>query len=983
GVAAPTASITSPAAPLVVAENATISLAGTGSDPNSSGVISTYAWHVTKDGNSFADLTGTSATLHVGTFGTYVIHFTVTDQYATSADVTRSVQVVVQPTAQITLLSPASGNVFAGDSVTVDGGSSLHQAGHSLGYTWTITNGGASVPFTTSGSSASFTAASGTQSYLVKLDVDDQGVHSATQATRTVTSSPAPLPVAHIANSGTVLVNVPVTLDSTGSASGDGGGFSCSWTVALHGGAAQTVTNAATCGTATFTPTVGGDYDVTLTVTDGHGSKQATATITASNVQVSIDAGAHQTAVLGGTVALTGSAAAIAGDSFTYAWTITSKPAGSTSAITNATSNTTAGLVVDAQGDFVVRLTATATDPQHPSGFAETTITVSPPLTSSTASLGFDAAIGSSVTASAVVTNNNAAPLTLQSVTLDGPAVADFALDAGNGCTPGLAVPHASPCTLVVRFTPSVAATRNANVTLAYAANGSPLVVALVGRGSPRPQGVLSSTNWNPAFDDTVLGSTNQKSVTLSNTSSGASAAPLTLASLAVTGAAAGDYQLGGDCAAATVLAPGASCTLAITFAPTATGARAAAVQIGLTNATNASATIALTGNGLPVPVPVVGFAPVPLNFGTQTVGGAYPAQTATVTNTGQAPLVIAGVTASGSGFAVKDASSCAGATLAAGARCHVDVSFTPSAVQDFDGTLAVASNAPGSPATLALHGTGTAAQAPVLAWSPAVTTLDFGTVQAGVVSATQSLTLTNQGPGGATLSFVNAVGAGSSAFSIRYDTCTALQPMFAGQSCRIDVQFVPAAAGARSATLQVVSNGSAPVPVTLSGTGSGGPALALALSTTAMDFGSVQMGTRSQPATLRLSNSGSGTVQVSAIQASGAFSVQGATCPATPFALQPGAECTVAVMFQPASSGAAAGTLTVQSDAQAQAGDVALTGHADQAPDLSSGGCSISRGDGVFDPTLWALGVLALAALALRARARRRDARGGRESAR
>jgi len=383
------------------------------------------------------------------------------------------------------------------------------------------------------------------------------------------------------------------------------------------------------------------------------------------------------------------------------------------------------------------------------------------------------------------------------------------------------------------------------------------------------------------------------------------------------------------------------------------------------------------------VPVPVVGFDPAPLNFGTQTIGGTYPAQTATITNVGQAPLVIAGVDASGGGFTVKDASTCSGATLAVGAKCHVDVSFTPTAVRDFDGTLAIASNAPASPATLALHGTGTAAQAPVLAWSPAATTLDFGTVQAGAVSATQSLTLTNQGPGGATLNFVNAVGAGSSAFSIKYDTCTALQPMFAGQSCRVDVQFAPAAAGARSATLQVVSNGSAPAPVALTGTGSGAPALSLALSTTAMDFGTVQMGTRSQPATLRLSNSGSGTVQVSAIQASGAFSVQGATCPAAPFALQPGAECSVAVTFQPSSSGAAAGTLTVQSDAQAQAGDVALTGNADPAPDLSSGGCSISRGDGAFDPTLWALGLLALAALALRARARRRDARGGRESAR
>jgi len=41
---------------------------------------------------------------------------------------------------------------------------------------------------------------------------------------------------------------------------------------------------------------------------------------------------------------------------------------------------------------------------------------------------------------------------------------------------------------------------------------------------------------------------------------------------------------------------------------------------------------------------------------------------------------------------------------------------------------------------------------------------------------------------------------------------------------------------------------------------------------------------------------------------------------------------------------------------------------------DLSSGGCSVTSRATVFDPTLWALGLLAVAALLYRRRMRQRD---------
>ena len=56
----------------------------------------------------------------------------------------------------------------------------------------------------------------------------------------------------------------------------------------------------------------------------------------------------------------------------------------------------------------------------------------------------------------------------------------------------------------------------------------------------------------------------------------------------------------------------------------------------------------------------------------------------------------------------------------------------------------------------------------------------------------------------------------------------------------------------------------------------------------------------------------------------------------------------------------------------QATPASTPLTGDGVEPADLSSGGCTLSDGASVFDPTLWALVVAALAGLAYRRRVRR-----------
>jgi hypothetical protein len=303
-----------------------------------------------------------------------------------------------------------------------------------------------------------------------------------------------------------------------------------------------------------------------------------------------------------------------------------------------------------------------------------------------------------------------------------------------------------------------------------------------------------------------------------------------------------------------------------------------------------------------------------------------------------------------------------------------VEISFAPTtAGADFNGTLRVTSNAAGSPHTAALHGRSTAAAVPSLVWEPLVSRLDFGQVTVGSVSATQSAMLRNRGPGGATLVLLNAVGADAATFSVAAGDCQVGQTLFEGQSCRVDVRFAPGTAGTKNATVQAASSGNAPSDLLLSGTGLGGPNPGLALSTASLTFGTVRVGAQSAPLELTLAANGSGVVRVLALTASDGFTVQTKSCPALPFTLQAGSECTVTVSFTPRAGGAATGQLTVSSDAaQGSTQQVALSGSGETPAELSSGGCSISRGRSGFDPTLALLALLAAAGLAYRRYQRR-----------
>ena len=128
----------------------------------------------------------------------------------------------------------------------------------------------------------------------------------------------------------------------------------------------------------------------------------------------------------------------------------------------------------------------------------------------------------------------------------------------------------------------------------------------------------------------------------------------------------------------------------------------------GAFDRSNGEVRLTVTGSLAPVTGPALSANPATLSFGTaQTVGTTSAPQTVTLTNPGTAATTVTGITSSNPAFAVT-----AGTfpiTIAAGATSTFTVRFTPTNTTAQTGTISVASNAPGSPLTIAVSGTGNA----------------------------------------------------------------------------------------------------------------------------------------------------------------------------------------------------------------------------------------------------------------------------------
>ncbi|HTE90109.1 MAG TPA: choice-of-anchor D domain-containing protein, partial [Terriglobales bacterium] len=205
---------------------------------------------------------------------------------------------------------------------------------------------------------------------------------------------------------------------------------------------------------------------------------------------------------------------------------------------------------------------------------------------------------------------------------------------------------------------------------------------------------------------------------------------------------------------------------------------------------------------------PAVTLSPTSLTFGVVAIGSVGIQQNVTLTNTGNATLTITSITASGD---FVQTNTCGG-SVASGASCTISVNFKPRGIGTRTGAVNITDDAPGSPQSVSLTGTGTAVKL-------APTSVSFGQQTVGIPSPPKTVTLTNtSGTLTVHISSMTFTGNNPPDFT-QTNTCGA--SVAPKTSCTISVVFTPGAIGARSATLNVNDDGGgSPQTVKLAGTG-------------------------------------------------------------------------------------------------------------------------------------------------------------------
>jgi len=223
-------------------------------------------------------------------------------------------------------------------------------------------------------------------------------------------------------------------------------------------------------------------------------------------------------------------------------------------------------------------------------------------------------------------------------------------------------------------------------------------------------------------------------------------------------------------------------------------------VSGSLTNTTTVSLTVVQLVSGANITL-----TPSTESFGTVVVGATSKAKAVTLTNGGTATLQISSIATSG---AFPQTNTC-GSTLAAGKKCTIDVTFSPTQTGAQTGTLSVYDNATNSPQTVSLSGTGEAQAA----LTPATAT--FSTTKVGSKSAAKVFTLKNN----QSIILKSVAISTTGPFSVSSTTCQS--QLTSDASCTIDVEFIPTGVGTETGTLQVSdSAANSPQTSTLKGTG-------------------------------------------------------------------------------------------------------------------------------------------------------------------
>ena len=544
-------------------------------------------------------------------------------------------------------------------------------------------------------------------------------------------------------------------------------------------------------------------------------------------------------------------------------------------------------------------------------------------LVVSTTNLNFGTAvIGSSKQMTDSVANTSRRSVTISSVTSSDP---EFVV---SGLTLPLTLAPRQSATFIVTFTPQVAGTPSARLSITSARYGA-LGVAVSGQAVT--PGTLTLTPSSLSFGNVGVGQSAAKTVTLTN--SGGSS--VTVSQASVSNAA---FTISGMSLPVT-LAAKQTATFSVTFAPKSSGSVNGSVMVngdaslsmGAVSGSSSSPSAAPITASLPVAgdgttAGQLGVAPAAVAFGSVLVGSTQ-SQSVTLTNSGGSSATISQATATGAGVRVSGLTL--PLTLASGQSSTFQVTFAPTSAGSVTGSLAIVSSA--SNANMALAITGTAVAPGALAVGP--TSLGFGNVQVGS-SQSQPATITNSGGASVTITQATATGAG---FSITGLTLPLV--LAPGQNSAFSVRFTPQTSGSVNGSVAFTGSGAS---ATLPLSGAGQAATTLGVNPASVSFGSVQVGTN-QPQTITLNNGSSSAITITQASASGTgFSMNGLSLPAT---LNVGQSASFTTTFAPAVAGSATGSIAITSTASNSSFSIPLSGTGVTAGTLAANPTSIAFG--------------------------------------
>ncbi|HEY1757394.1 MAG TPA: choice-of-anchor D domain-containing protein, partial [Bryobacteraceae bacterium] len=210
---------------------------------------------------------------------------------------------------------------------------------------------------------------------------------------------------------------------------------------------------------------------------------------------------------------------------------------------------------------------------------------------------------------------------------------------------------------------------------------------------------------------------------------------------------------------------------------------------------------------------------------------------------------------------------------------------------------------------------------------------LTFASQTVNTASTAQSVTITNNGPGAASISGVSITGTNASDFSQTNNCPLSPATLALNGACTINVTFTPQAAGMRSAAISI--SGGSPLSVSLSGTGTA-VASTVTLSPTSISFPNQTVNTTSGAQAITLTNSGPSPLTISSIAVTGTNSGDFAetnNCPVSPATVAVNGVCTINVTFTPLAASLFSAAITVTDNGSGSPQSASLSGTGTAVP--------------------------------------------------